>query len=150
MLVRSGWLFSCHPQKSALSLRIREVLGCIVNNSLQRNRAETYRLMGRYGDAITDFTRALEIQPDYPWAIQQRALLYRAARRYEEAFSDLTRFIEITPGDPWAIGYRGETYRMMGRYDEALDDFAYALKLDPSRSNIRSKYNELRSLISRH
>ena len=106
--------------------------------------------MGRYGDAITDFTRALEIQPDYPWAIQQRALLYRAARRYEEAISDLTRFIEITPGDPWAIGYRGETYRMMGRYDEALDDFAYALKLDPSRSNIRSKYNELRSLISRH
>ena len=71
----------------------------------------TYREMGRYEEALADFSRAIELDPGNAWAIAVRGETYREMERYEEALADLNRAIELDPGDGWAIAHRGETYR---------------------------------------
>ena len=66
--------------------------------------------MKRYDEALTDFTRAIELDPDYKLAIANRGLTYRLMERYDEALTDFTRAIELDPDYKWAIASRGETY----------------------------------------
>ncbi|MGB7795366.1 MAG: tetratricopeptide repeat protein [Pseudonocardiaceae bacterium] len=46
-------------------------------HDLIRRRGQTYRLMGRYDEALTDFNRALELQPEADWAVAERGETYR-------------------------------------------------------------------------
>ncbi len=52
-------------------------------------------------DSLMDFTRAIELDPDYAWAMAQRGITYRDMERYEEALSDLARAIELDPDYAW-------------------------------------------------
>lgn len=63
-----------------------------------RRRGQTYRLMGRYEEALTDFHRAIELRPDADWAVAERGETHRLMERYEEALSDFDRAIELHPG----------------------------------------------------
>src|SRR5918999_1680126 len=96
-----------------------------------RCRARAHRNLGRYDEALADFNRAIELDPDRAWAIASRGQTYQALRRFDEALADFARAIELDPDRDWAIADRGETYRLAGRFDEALADFARALELDP-------------------
>ena len=40
------------------------------------SRGETYRLMERYDEALTDLNRAIELDPDHAWAIASRGHTY--------------------------------------------------------------------------
>ena len=57
--------------------------------------------MERYEEALADFSCAIEIDPGYAWAIDQRGETYRLMERYEEALTDFSRAIEIDPADAW-------------------------------------------------
>ena len=96
-----------------------------------RERAETYRLLGRYEEALADFNRAIELKPDDAWVLTRRAKTYRLLGRYEEALADFNRAIELKPDDAWAIVSRGQTYLAQFRYEEALADFNRAIELKP-------------------
>jgi tetratricopeptide (TPR) repeat protein len=87
--------------------------------------------MGRYEEALADFTRAIDLNPEFDWAVASRGETYRAMGRYEEALADFTRAIDLNPKYHWAVASRGETYRLMGRYEEALADFTRAIDLNP-------------------
>ncbi|MDF5739944.1 MULTISPECIES: tetratricopeptide repeat protein [unclassified Nostoc] len=95
------------------------------------SRGETYRLMERYSEALQDFDRAIELDPNYRWAIAHRGQTYCFMKRYSEALQNLDRAIELDPKYNWAIAGRGETYRLMERYSEALEDFDRAIQLNP-------------------
>ena len=95
------------------------------------DQGKSYRERGRYDEALADFTRAIELNPDDDSAIASRGETYRLSGRYDEALADFNRAIELNPDYAWAIASRGETYRDMGRYDEALADFNRAIELDP-------------------
>ncbi|MEH2069317.1 MAG: tetratricopeptide repeat protein [Nostoc sp.] len=94
-------------------------------------RGETYRLMERYPQALEDFDRAIELDPEYDWAIASRGITYRSMERYTEALEDFDRAIELDPKSDWAIANRGITYRQMKRYPKALEDFDRAIELNP-------------------
>lgn len=88
-------------------------------------------LNGRYDEALSDCTRAIELNPQYAWAIGTRGNVYRTVGRYEDALSDHTRAIELNTQVDWALTERAQTYRLMGRYDEALSDYTRAIELNP-------------------
>ena len=64
-------------------------------------RGETYSLMGRYEDALSELNRALELDDKYTWAIANRGRIYRLMGRFEEALLDFKRALEIAPGTAW-------------------------------------------------
>ena len=47
--------------------------------------------MGRYGEALADYSRAIELDPRNAWAIASRGETYGRMGRYDEALADLTR-----------------------------------------------------------
>ena len=56
--------------------------------------------MGRYDEALADFTRAIELDPEDAWTIASRGETYRLMGRYDEALADFTRAIELDPTTP--------------------------------------------------
>ena len=94
-------------------------------------RGEVYRLTSKLDDALTDFTRVVDLDPNDTWAMTNRGRTYRAMERYDEALQDFNQAIELDPNYIWAIANRGETYQFMERYDEALEDFDRAVELAP-------------------
>jgi len=100
------------------------------------NRGATYREIEQYSEALSDFKRAIELEPEDKWAIAQRGETYQLMERYPEAIADFNRAVEIDPEDEWAIAIRGETYQLMERYPEAIADFNLAIELDPEYQQV--------------
>jgi tetratricopeptide (TPR) repeat protein len=51
----------------------------------------------RYEEALSDFEKATEINPEFVDAYQNRAELFLTLRKYQEALSDLNKVIELNP-----------------------------------------------------
>ncbi|MBI1763132.1 MAG: tetratricopeptide repeat protein, partial [Acidobacteria bacterium] len=81
-------------------------------------RGEMYLSVEKMEEALTDLTRAIELDEKYVRAIMQRGETYQKMGKYEEALADLTRAIALDEKYAWAITNRGETYRLMGKYEE--------------------------------
>ena len=52
---------------------------------------------GNLDQAITDYTRALEINPRYDVAYNNRGIAYRQKGQYDQAISDYNRALKINP-----------------------------------------------------
>ena len=71
-----------------------------------RNRGKTYRLMGKYDQALADFDRAIGLDEKYAWAIANRGITYRLMDKYELALADFDRAIDLDEKYAWAIAER--------------------------------------------
>ena len=78
------------------------------------------------GNAIADFTNAIEINPRYADAYRSRGWAWSDKREYDKAIADYTKVIEINPKDAEAYDYRGRVWERKGDYDKAKADFAQA------------------------
>jgi tetratricopeptide (TPR) repeat protein len=111
------------------------------------NRGNTYKNLGRYDEALADYTRAIERDPAYALAYNNRGVTYADLGRSEEALADYTRAIELDPADATAYSNRGVTYKNLGRTEEALADYTRAIERDPTLAqaynNRGSTYDDL-------
>ncbi len=53
--------------------------------------------MERDADALTDFNRAIDLDPDNAWAIAYRGETHRLMERDADALTDFNRVIELDP-----------------------------------------------------
>jgi tetratricopeptide (TPR) repeat protein len=70
------------------------------------NRGIAYGEKGQYDQAISDFNKAIEINPRYNKAYNNRGIVYRLKGQYDQAISDFNKAIEINPLD-------GEAYNSL-------------------------------------
>ena len=89
--------------------------------------------MGRFEDAVNDFNRGLDLEPENTWLLANRGESYRRMARYEEALTDFNHALEMEPEDASALAGRGVVYRQIGRYEEALANFNQVEKFEPNR-----------------
>jgi tetratricopeptide (TPR) repeat protein len=85
-----------------------------------------------YDKAIIEYTRAIELKPDFAEAYNNRAYAYYS--KYDgtgDPLSDLNRAIEIRPNFPHAYNTRGCVYMAGGNPDKAITDFTHAIQLQP-------------------
>src|SRR5690348_10897781 len=61
----------------------------------------------RYGEALVDFTRAIELNPNDSADIALRGQTYGYVGQHEEALTDFTRALEINSDDTWILAERG-------------------------------------------
>ena len=83
-------------------------------------------------EALADFSRAIELNPQDAGAIRSRGQTYRLMGQAWEALVDFNRAIELNPNDAVAIGSRGQIHQAEGRYQDALADFDRAIELNPN------------------
>jgi tetratricopeptide (TPR) repeat protein len=95
-------------------------------------RAECHALERRFDDALEDFARALEMDPENASLFSARGQTLRVIGRLEDALRDFDRAIELAPNGETAIASRGVIRQRLGRLDEAVADLTRAISLRPS------------------
>ncbi len=95
------------------------------------NRGKAYADKSKYDLAISDFDKAIEIDPKYAEAYNNRGNAYRGKGEYDRAISDFNKAIEINPGYAGAYLNRGVAYFAKGEYDRAISDYNKAIEINP-------------------
>src|SRR5688572_467153 len=90
-----------------------------------------YYKAGKFTEAIAQYTRALELKPDYDLAIINMANAYRRMGRDDAALAGYERYITIDPMNAFVRYQIGEIYLDQGNQARAETEFAEALAIDP-------------------
>ncbi|MCA8925616.1 MAG: tetratricopeptide repeat protein, partial [Planctomycetes bacterium] len=90
---------------------------------------------GRNAEALEDYDRALQLDPENPLAYCNRGASKAGLGRHAEAIEDYDRALQLDPTIALAYCNRGVSKRSLGRHAEALEDFDRALELDPQDPN---------------
>ncbi len=117
----------------------------------RKNRALIYNHRGmalfalsRTGEALRDFSRAIDYDADYLRAYCNRGLVHRAQNRLQRALDDYNRALEINAScsDAW-VG-RAQTWLRMDFPDQALNDCERALAIDPDLASAKHLHERIR------
>jgi tetratricopeptide (TPR) repeat protein len=81
--------------------------------------------------AISNYTRAIDLNPTVATIYRGRGVVYRRKGQYDRAISDYNRAIELNPEFAMAYASRGFAYSYKGQYDLAISDYTRAIKLNP-------------------
>ncbi len=94
--------------------------------------------LGNYNAAIADYSRAIELKPDYAEAYNNRAYAYMKMEKYALALPDLDRAIQLRPDYVNALMNRGDIYNYYYAidYDRAVADYDRVLQLAPEHTSI--------------
>ena len=98
---------------------------------VHNNRGFEYCEIGQYDQAISDFSRAIEINPRLAYAYNNRGAAYLYKGQYDQAILDLSKAIEINPRLAHAYNNRGWAYIKKWKYDQAISDFNKTIEIDP-------------------
>ncbi len=94
-------------------------------------RGVSHFAKGLYDEAISDFTKAIEINPEYAECYTNRGIAYAEKRLYDLAISDFNKALEINPEDADGFVNRGIAYAKIRLYYESISDFTKAIEINP-------------------
>ena len=98
------------------------------------NRGVSLAATGKFDEAIKDFGRCLEYDPNYANAFFNRAELNLELGHFEAAKEDYSAALLANPKDVDALMGRGHTRFYLGEFEDSLLDFDDAIRNDPKRS----------------
>jgi TolB-like protein/Flp pilus assembly protein TadD len=132
---------SRHWNISPLPPRELEEVKSIINHALALapNSPEAHWALGllfywgyrQYENALTEFNRTLELQPNNALAQQYRAYVYRRRGEWEHTLADLQRAQELDPRDVQIAYEIGGTYGALRLWKDAERAELRALAIDP-------------------
>ncbi len=99
--------------------------------------ARAHGRLGRYQEAIADYTRLIELKPD-SGAYNSRAWSYHLAGRDAEGLPDAEKAVALTPTNSAAIETRAEIFEKLGRRDAAIADYRAALRIKPDMASAQA------------
>jgi len=119
---------------------LKQEAGLIVRNGRKHlfaqayyNRGVTYNDLGKHDLAIRDYTKAIELRPDYPEAYNNRGNTYgELSGKHDLAIRDYTKAIELRPDFAEAYYNRGVTYNDLGKHALAVRDCNRVIDLRPN------------------
>ncbi len=114
--------------------------------------AASYSGRELYHQAINEFNRAIELDPNYGHAYNILAFTYLGMGEYEKAIDSFKKYATLSPGDANPFDSMGELYLRMGKldkamvkYKEAIDvkhDYFYAYRTIAYIYALREEYTE--------
>jgi tetratricopeptide (TPR) repeat protein/TolB-like protein len=94
----------------------------------------TYYASGQDADAITEFEKALQLQPRYWQGYLDYAVFHHRRGRFREAATLLEQFLQWAPDHAQALAALGGIYVDMGRNADAERVSAHSCLLQPGRT----------------
>jgi Flp pilus assembly protein TadD len=86
---------------------------------------------GKVMEAITAYTKALEINPDHPDIYSDRGVAHLHNMDKEKCFADLNKAIELQPNYAYRYAAMAFAKNNFGDIDGAVADYQKAVDLDP-------------------
>ncbi|XP_026865300.2 tetratricopeptide repeat protein 13 isoform X2 [Electrophorus electricus] len=109
-------------------------------------RAEILSPLGRISEALSDLTKAIQLQPSARLYRHRGTLLF-ISEDYLAAMEDFQQSLELKRNQPIAMLYKGLTYFHRGLLKEAIETFKEALKLKSdfvdAHKSLAQAYREL-------
>jgi len=99
------------------------------------NLGMTFASSGRYEVAVTEFQRALDIDPSDADAYRELASAYESMNRIADAETTFKRAIQIRPNDWLSNSQLGVFYYRRGRYADSEPLFRKVISLTPDNVN---------------
>jgi tetratricopeptide (TPR) repeat protein len=121
------------PQKSIekgvylRNLSKKEAIGLLLNN-----RGAAYYSEGDIGRAISDYSKALRLNPNFAEVYYNLGNIYENRGDFVSAISDFNKALRLNPNDFRAYYERADAYAHKGDFSRALLDILKALELDPN------------------
>ncbi len=100
-----------------------------LENKIYVNRGAAYQKLLNYDAALSDYSKAIQLNDNNPNVFLYRGYLYYQTNEYEEALRDFDIVIEIDPENPFAYYNRGMIHLKQVKDAEACDDFHKACEL---------------------
>ncbi len=97
--------------------------------------------------AITDFSEAIKLKPDYAEAYYNRGNAYSELADNNKAITDFSEAIKLKPGYAEAYTGRGIVHNDMGNRQDAITDYEQAIKLKPSYAKSYNNRGNARSAL---
>lgn len=94
-------------------------------------QAERYRVAQDWDNAIKEYEKIREIDPDYALSYNMLAYFHYYKREYDEAVEYVRKYAEIAQGQANPHDSYGEILMNIGKYDEAIAQFNIANKIKP-------------------
>ena len=110
---------------------VKNYLRLVEYVNLQEIKAETaiiffkgaaFNLKGKWDDAIDEYTKAIEINPNFTMALNYRGIAYLNKGQHDKAISDCNTAIKLNPRLAMAYNNRGVSYFFKREYAKAWDD----------------------------
>ena len=125
-----------HFEKSLFNFNI-----AIQNSSKEKSpyyyyRGMTFEKMSKDNEALQDFDKAIELDPEDSLPYRERANIYFSFEKYHEAVKNWDKFILLEPDNFNAYSYRGYCKAFLGGdLTSAIDDINKAISADSSKSS---------------
>ncbi|KOV95510.1 hypothetical protein ADK65_29570 [Streptomyces sp. NRRL B-1140] len=118
---------------AALGLLLRRaVLDAPAQARARLVRGDELRGEGAYAQALIEYDRAVELDPELALAYRHRSGIRGDLGDHDGAIADLDRAVALDPDNAWYVALRGEHHRAAGRDAEAIRDLTEAVRLDPA------------------
>lgn len=97
------------------------------------NRAHHYQAQKNYRRALSDYTKAAQLEPNYPSGSLGRGDAEHGLGEFDKAVGAFTEALRLDPNLAAAHAARGRAYDAKKDFKRALADCAEAVRLDPDR-----------------
>jgi Flp pilus assembly protein TadD len=97
-----------------------------------RLKGRACRDLGRTDEAVAAYRRAIQLDPEDAWSMNNLAFIYIEAERFEEALRPLARAVELRGNVAVFHNNLGMALERTGHLEEAEDAYANAVAADPS------------------
>jgi len=100
-----------------------------------------YELLGDYywaynmhQEAIEEYSKVLELDPNYGPVFNKIGIMYTKLRNFEKAVEYFDKYIAASPGTANPLDSKGYVFFRMGKLDDAITKFKEALEVKPDFS----------------
>jgi tetratricopeptide (TPR) repeat protein len=93
--------------------------------------AVCYERMKMFDEAVNEYSKAIELDPNFGHALNSLACLYIEMGNTDKALEYFRRYALALPEDPRPFDSMGDIYFTMGKFDEAKKNYEKALDIKP-------------------
>lgn len=97
---------------------------------LLRNRGLAWKMRGNWARAISDYDRAVILDPESASAFLNRAYALSMTEDFERAMKDYDRTIELDPECALSFLGRGYLWRRLEEHEKAIDDYTRSIEIN--------------------
>jgi tetratricopeptide (TPR) repeat protein len=105
------------------------------NSDLIFSRGNGYLDLGKYQEAIIDYSQVIEIDDqtmEISLIYNNRGICYRGIGDFDQAIKDFNKAIKINQMYRDAFNNRGMLFADLGKYQKAIENYTKSIEIDPN------------------